>query len=325
MHTSSVGFLPEYAPLLSADHFFVYQPREKNEKEKGAGKEVDEPDVKYEISIGRLPSTIVDSVESYVEKVLKYEEDASGILKDPSALVIAAHGFHRAAERFAENEGLKSAEKHLVLAEDDVNGADIQNEVIDTINQGCDVVFFVGHGSWGIWKTGHETKAMDQTDVLTCRQIERLSNEGRYPIIFAATCFSAIFDNPIGYSYDKRHNPTGAGIGVYFVESRLKGGIACIAHVGKTHTSPPNKIAQNIINEMALNGVERLGDAFNNAKNEMPKHQRDIGYGIALIGDPGIYVGKRFEIVPEEEELDVTEKDMKVTTAAPGGVTSATN
>ena len=55
-----------------------------------------------------------------------------------------------------------------------------------------------------------------------------------------------------------------------------------------------------MMTDMVLNGVERLGDAFILSKNMILRYQEDIGYGIALIGDPALYVGKRFDIVPEE-------------------------
>ncbi len=299
IHSNAVGHLPEYAPLLSVDDFYIYvHPEYEMDEARSIGYQAE---TRYTISIGRLPSTNIESVEAYVDKVIEYEQAQPMENHKARALVIAAHGYHLEAERFSEHRAMEGFTKHMVLAKDDVNGADIQGKVISSINKGCDVLFFAGHGSWGIWKTGEASRAIDQTDVLTCRQVEQLENRGRYPIIFATTCFSAIFDNPIGYSYDKRHNPTGSGIGVYFVESPGKGGIACVAHVGKADTVVPTLLAQRMMMEMNLNGALRLGDAFIAAKNHMPARFLEDVYGMALIGDPGLYTAHRFGLTPRAD------------------------
>ncbi len=269
-HSTEATILPNYAPTFAQDDYFAFGT------EGGAVPLA---------AIGRLPANRIETVTAYVEKVLEYERHAAP--PEPwrkRAVLISSKDFNWFSHDTAENilKGWSTVE----LTGTGDAGGDIQlrHTIVDTIDAGCGVVTFTGHGAYYVWRTG-ENMNDQRTDMMTDRDIARLTNRGKYPIVFTATCFSALYDAPIhGMSR------VDSGVGIYFVQAPGKGAIALIGHVGKVDVADAHRFNRFILNELANGSGPRLGDLFLAAKAAFPQ---DRYSGIALIGDPALVVTAR--------------------------------
>ena len=264
-HSDDADILPTYSPTFAQDDYFVFGP--------------DGGTVPL-AAVGRLPASTIDTVEAYVAKVLEYEsslgDDAAWHTR---AVLISSKDFNRFSDDTAANvlddwtvENLTGTGK----AEGDIQ---LRNAIVESISAGCGVVTFTGHGAYYVWRTG-ENMNDQRTDMLTDREIGRLTNRGKYPLVFTATCFSALYDAPI-----HRESRVDSGVGIYFVEAPERGAVALIGHVGKIDVDAGHRFNRSILENLAGGAGRRLGDLFLAAKHRFPQ----IGFsGIALIGDPSL-------------------------------------
>ena len=240
------------------------------------------------VAIGRLPCRETEEVRHFVDKVLEFEK--SPISQDTSwlkrAVLIGADGFTRLADQAESATPLKDWKLEKIYAQEDSVAANgpLQASIVESISQGAAAVFFVGHGSGLRWRTG-PVDVKKQTDMFSKEHMDKLTNKGRYPVAFASTCYSSMFDNPA------LHSGAEAGIGVYMVLAEGKGAIACIAHVGKVSVSSSNMFLVRVMNELYAKAVPRLGDAFITVKRQL--HTGEFA-GMAMIGDPATYFGTRY-------------------------------
>ncbi|OPZ09694.1 MAG: Lys-gingipain W83 precursor [candidate division BRC1 bacterium ADurb.BinA292] len=265
-------------PIFALDEYYVYGPEGTTPR----------------VAIGRLPASRPAQVTDYVEKLVAFEdanrEEAVAAMEGPRrALLIAGTGFANYCDQVAEKLG-EPWEITRVYAERDVaRNEALRGQIVAALNGGCDLVYFAGHGSYWEWRTGAEDMA-SQTDMLTNAHVRELTNAGRYPLIFSATCYSSLFDSP-GYAHPTNNEWVDSGIGTYLVEAPGRGGIACIGHVGESLVLASHKFILRMIESMREQNVVRLGDAFLAAKRESV----GVPYlGITLIGDPATWLGVRF-------------------------------
>jgi len=264
-HSDDADLLPTYSPTFAQDDYFAFGPD-------GGQSPL--------AAVGRLPANTISAVEAYVAKVLEYE----GSLNDNApwhrrAVLISSKDFQRFSDDTAANV-LKNWEVENLTGTGDVEGdIRLRNAIVESIGAGCGVVTFSGHGAYYVWRTG-ENMNDQRTDMMTDRDIERLTNQGKYPIVFAATCFSALYDAPI-HSVSR----VDSGVGIYFVEAPERGAVALIGHVGKIDVGAGHRFNRSILEKLTEGARSRLGDLFLEAKHQFPQ----IGFsGIALIGDPSL-------------------------------------
>lgn len=273
--------LPVGNPTYALDDYFAYG--------KGEGKVP-------RAAVGRLPASTPAQVKAYVAKVIEYEDASppsvatSAKTSDKRAVLIAATGFDSYCKELTGDKLLADWNRDLILATSDrAANAAVPTRIVDSINAGCDLLYFVGHGAHFLWRTGTEINIQD-TDVFTPANVESLKNKGRYPIVFTATCFSALFDAPV-HPFSRRDT----GVGVCFVESAGKGAIALVASDTKITPGSGDHFTREVVTVLeAGNSTTRLGDAYLKAKQTCAK---DIYTpGIALIGDPALLVGSKFAV-----------------------------
>lgn len=186
-----------------------------------------------------------------------------------------------------ETSEIAAKKKELAKLQEEVDefrdgNRKMQESIVNAFNDGAGIFYFVGHGSRGMWRTGSAMDAKYQTDMFNDTHIDSLKNYNRYPIVYAATCFSCVFG--------KSDQPNiHVGIGPQLVLAEDKGAIAAIGQVNKTNTSTPTRFATNMCEYIDQSPDEpvRLGDAYIKAKTSMAGEQ---ARGIALIGDPALDV-----------------------------------
>jgi hypothetical protein len=191
---------------------------------------------------------------------------------------------------------IKELDEEYVRLTDDLKNVEnhrIQNGIVDTISSGCAVVYFAGHGGAAVWRTG-VTDLKSISDMFTYDHVGLLNNGSRCPVVFAATCYSNIFDVPTSSGAIKG----GVGIGVSLVKATSGGAIACVGHVARTEVHTTTRFA--IL--MCDGGFDpqqpaaRLGDAFLHAKVTMEDNSSQL---ISLVGDPATYFGETYRIIQE--------------------------
>jgi hypothetical protein len=130
--------------------------------------------------------------------------------------------------------------------------------------------------------------------MLNYEHVSLLANGSRCPVVFAATCYSNIFDIPTLSGTIK----DGIGIGVSLVTATNGGAIACVGHVARTELHTPTRFATLMCEALfdPQQPVERLGDSFLHAKVTMADRASQF---ISLVGDPATYFGDTYRASPK--------------------------
>jgi Peptidase family C25 len=266
------GGLSDSLPLVAQDDYYVYG---------------DQNGIRPRAAVGRLACDRPETVRNYVAKVLEYERAHRG---GPSAwartaVLIDGWDFSRFTEQLATEELAGWVTHRISSAGDPTTDAGHQKRIVAALNGGCGIVNFVGHGSNYVWRTA-SSGGMAGSDLFTRGHLDLLTNQGMYPIVLTATCFSTLFDEP---------GPAGgagkSGIGVFLVEAKDKGAIAVIGHVGKATVTASQDFNRAVAHAMLQGSTQRLGDAFLAAKKQLENPQCR---GIALLGDPALMVGQYY-------------------------------
>jgi len=271
-----IELVKDHAPTFAQDDYFAY----------GKGSSA----VPL-CAVGRFPCQSIETLEAYVAKVLEYEAaDVPEAAEDNGswakrAVLVSAPSFTNSCDDIAQTVIPEwNVEKIYGTYEDTQTGL-FRTRIVDAVSRGCSITFFFGHGSQYMWAMGDSVHGQINQR-FTEEHVERLTNRGKYPIVFAVTCFSALFDAPLHY---KSHSDS--GIGIYFVEAVNKGAIALVGHVGRISAFKDYDFVRKVMSDVVQEHAERLGDAFLAAKHAYP----DIAFsGDALIGDPALRVGPIF-------------------------------
>lgn len=266
-HTDDADILPSYSPTFARDDYYALGPN-------GSAEPL--------AAVGRLPAASVDTVEGYVTKVLEYErQSAEESAWRKHAVLISSKDFNRFSDDAAKNLFSGWRIDNLTGTGDQRGDLELRDTIVRAIDAGCGIVTFTGHGAYYVWRTG-ENMNDQRTDMMTDREINLLANRGKYPIVFASTCFSALFDAPI-------HGMSRAdsGVGIYFVQAPAKGAVALVGHVGKVDVSAGHQFNRMVIEGLLQHPGCRLGDPFLSAKR---RYSGQAFHGVALVGDPALVV-----------------------------------
>ncbi|GMW02237.1 MAG: hypothetical protein AMXMBFR84_33730 [Candidatus Hydrogenedentota bacterium] len=270
-HTEE-GSADDFAPIVASDEYFVYG---------SSGVKVPK------VAIGRFPCDRVETLANYIEKVLAYEsENHTDDAWTKRAVLIDGWNFSSYTSSLAKDV-LREWENEIISSTGDAEkDKGHQARIVDAVNRGCGVASFVGHGSYYVWRTA-AAPGGSTADLFTTDDLDQLTNEGKYPIVFSATCFSALYDEPSPVGETGQAGKS--GIGVYLLEARRKGAVALIAHVSRANVADAQAFNSRVMDELANYRVERLGDAFLEAKRQFAMPNM---HGMVLLGDPALLVGQ---------------------------------
>jgi hypothetical protein len=276
-------YLPHYDPSLSHDSAFSIEP----------GQDLDTPP---RLAVGRFPCNTTETLDHYISKVIDYENS----LKTPGdwtdrALLIAGEGFGRTIDVVAEKHlpGWTLGKVYSDGVSDENNEAKIE-EILGKFNQGAGFVYFAGHGSYNMWKTFNRLLKVGNPGsyktLIAYDQVNQLENYKRYPVVYAATCFTTLFDAPFskGGGYEKHGDN---GVGIYMVEKERGGAVAVIGSCSKVSVGAANTFLFAMLSAAGDSETGRLGDAFLQAKIGRTSNSY---HGISLIGDPSLRVADVF-------------------------------
>ena len=263
----------------ATDDFFGYL----HDSESGLTRE------SLDIGIGRLPARTTEEARIMTDKIENYitrkDFDISSIKGDwrNSVVFLADDADPGAAgdvdfllsseyttEKISEKFPFLNIEKIYADAYVQQSGAigsfypDVKNALAKSINYGCLLLNYVGHGAWG--NIGSE-RYMDGSD------IESYTNKYTLPFFMASTCTFGKFDMTDELSGGER-----------FVMSANGGGIAIVA------ASRPISHSRSFDTKICMDALDHsngrqntLGDALMNAKNAVI-----TPHAVNLIGDPAL-------------------------------------
>jgi len=252
-----------------------------------------------ELAIGRLPADEPAQAWAYLEKIKEYEAAGNFVPWKERALLVSSWetSFSQLLKDTA-NRGLGRFLPTTLIAELDSAPDDVAN-MVGALNEGCGVLYYVGHGGAFVWRVG-PVDYDKQKDLFTPREIESLTNASAYPIVFVSSCYSTSFDN-------KR------SLGEVFIFAPERGGIAVIGSPWKTSVSPNHSFNTWMMNELfqldpkkseegnAVRAASKLregiadhepiplGLAFREAKRS-GSVQGEAMVGFTLLGDPMLLV-----------------------------------
>lgn len=234
-----------------------------------------------DIAVGRLPANTADEAQYMVDKIRRHMtgRDPGGW---PNTIAIIADDeengdFVYDAERLSnvieENQPEYNINKIYLDAYTQISGS--SGATYPTVNEtmkkqfanGAAVVAYIGHG--GPRKLSHESIFMQQ-------DADALTNAGRMPFVFTASCEVGRFD-------DHTFN----SLGEILVRNPKGGAIAALVTTRVVYNTANNELGRNMFHQDITSGM-RIGDIVMNAKNITGSISSANKRKFTLLGDPAI-------------------------------------
>ena len=140
------------------------------------------------LAVGRIPARSAADVETVVAKTLSYERNAAA--RPARALLVADDDektFPATCDEAAATltqAGWQTSQ--LYLEPGAANLAQLRQELLSGINQGCQLVVYVGHAVFDQWA---------REKLLTLPDISSLKNGGKMPLVISLSCLDGWFYN----------------------------------------------------------------------------------------------------------------------------------
>jgi hypothetical protein len=222
-----------------------------------------------EMSLGRLPARTVREADTMVSRIIKY---VPGNTMQTALMVAdgmdtnATFNFEAASDELATLLPASLGVQRVYRG----NRASsvVRDEIINGINQGPQVVTFMGHGSVEVWTGESIFSTSDTAD---------LNNGHRLPLALMMTCLNGHYQNPFRESLAES-----------LVRSETGGAIAVWTSSGMTPPSPQLAMSRVLFNHLFGTQPLRLGEAIRNAKRGTL--DLDVRRTWVLFGDPTMRV-----------------------------------
>jgi hypothetical protein len=223
-------------------------------------------DMRPDLAVGRWPVNTPAQVESLVKRTLAYETETA-----VNRALFAADGteaqFAHMAERLAQTAAIPQETVELL------NGPQAA-DLTTAWNNGAWLTTYIGHGSVTRW--GKE-------DVFTLDAVPDLKNSTP-SIVLQLTCLTGLFSQPDQISLSEA------------MLIHPQGPVLLIAATSLTLSTHQEIFAAELLQGLQDPTIERIGDAFQNAKVglaiENSNGLREISDTFALLGDPSTLVNR---------------------------------
>ena len=162
---------------------------------------IDQVDSRPDVAVGRVPASSIEEVETYVNKIISYENNYNPDWFR-NVLLLTGHypGDITSNDWIASNtlNGFDKIKHYLPYIEGTGNATQDQElrkqaaerygqQINDLLNSGVGFVSYLGHGYNLGWGTH------DNPTYVCCDHVPVLDNENKLPCIFAAACYTAQF------------------------------------------------------------------------------------------------------------------------------------
>ena len=252
-----------------------------------------------DLAIGRLPVRTVSETDAAVAKILAYEAEPQGAWQQQALMVTDEN------DPLIDFEGITSTLKALFPDEwtvDDIlrgqSGASTNAELLAKLNEGQQLVNYMGHGSTEIWG-----------DLLSSGDIASLSNGPKLPFFVSLTCLNGFF-----------HDIYTESLAESLIRSEQGGAIAVWASSGLNSSLGQLQMASELYRLVFQDGVS-LGEAAAQAKAAVS--DMDVRRSWIFFGDPLTSFGAKpapaESSTPPQADLAVIQSD------SPDPVTEGSN
>jgi len=243
---------------------------------------------------GRIPANTIDEANSYIDKVISYEDPANFDKWRQVATYVADDGWTTEqpngqegslhtdqCEDVAQNhtpDYIKKEKIYIVNYPSEITPQgrrkpEVNKDIVKSWNEGRLVLNYTGHGSTDLW--AHEHIFERQVS------IPQLTNKNKYPFITIASCDLARWDDPYNLSAAEQ-----------LVLIKDKGAIGISAAVRPVYSIPNaiynNRLYDNIYKTDTLGLRLRIGKAIFNVKQDL-NYDNDLKF--SYLGDPTLRLG----------------------------------
>ena len=225
-----------------------------------------------EVAIGRIPALTTAELDTYIDKVIAYEQ--AGEAPGANNVVLVSDdnddaGAYRVSS-FALGALASGADLTEISLQTPGSLADKRSELFAALDEGAFLVNYLGHG--GLDRLAAE-------GLLTSADVPSLDNGDRLPILTSLTCSVGRFELP-GFE----------SLAEALTLAEDRGAIAVWAPTGTSYNHAAESLGSEFFVEVFQNGEARLGDAINKALRAYAASGEvesliDI---FGLIGDPAL-------------------------------------
>ena len=159
-------------------------------------------DLDPDVYVGRLACKNVVEVRNIVKKIISYEENTCGSSWFNNMIVCGGDTFNNSWENGTDfNEGEEANEKALEYMNDFTPirlwaslGNLTTSNIGAAINRGAGFLYFAGHGNPRNWATHNNGDYESWTEGFMNRDVLKLSNKNKYPVLMVGGCHNSQFD-----------------------------------------------------------------------------------------------------------------------------------
>jgi hypothetical protein len=246
------------------------------------------------IAVGRIPAVTREELAAALEKTIAYENSGRAEWKS-SALFVASQEpfFQSELERTRDAIRQHSADSEIteVYAEGDGKGPDYALKLEEQLGKGVGVFYFAGHGGSQVWCVGPNWPPTAETNMFDIDVVSRLNNQERYPVVLAATCYTASF------AFRTKED----SMGMRLLQEPGRGAVAVISSSYRCHFHPAARFFHELIESLYRQDVRTLGDAYLGAQSANTGD--DTRESMTILGDPSLLVAPSFADAPEDETV----------------------
>ncbi len=221
-------------------------------------------DLRPDLAVGRWPVDDARTVKELVERTLAYEAG------QPATKAIFA--YDGTSAEFADFTQQLLNQAQFPESERDILAGPSANTVSDHWNAGAWIISYVGHGSQELW---------GKDEVFSVDSVKQINSAGPPPIVLQFTCLSGQFADPYIQSLSEA------------LLTHPNGPVLLVAATSLTLSTQQSPFAINLLRQLEDTSVQRIGDAFQNAKASLDTANsglQEISDTFGLLGDPSAQV-----------------------------------
>ncbi|MGF1572194.1 MAG: C25 family cysteine peptidase [Sumerlaeia bacterium] len=241
-----------------------------------------------DLEIGRFSVTNHEELSAIIDRIEQYEDSpvSSPWIQRHLFVTDDEPEFDRVANRIISAELNQNAEPvRLFLQEQPYEdyfrirgrkrSVTMTNKITEYMNEGALTATYIGHGGPNLW-SGER--------IYHYRDLVHLDNNGRRPIMTAASCDTAWVDYPV--------EPVRRSIGEQLISTPMGGGIALYAPVAATNSYEHDFLLRPFFEGLTTLNFERLGEVTMYSRLNYLLHRRQdhVTRQYILLGDPALRI-----------------------------------
>ena len=197
-------------------------------------------DILPDLAIGRLPAANADELRVMVEKVIAYEQSASG---SGAPIVLVTDNADEAGNFEADAQEIASTLPglHRVLHLSHLGTEATRDEILRAFDEGASILSYIGHGGINLWA---------DENVFNTASLASLSEQSQQPLVLTMNCLNGYF-----------HFPFFDSLSEALVKAEDKDAIAAFSPSGLSLNAPAHRYHKALLAELFGASHARLGNA----------------------------------------------------------------